>query len=31
MTITVVKKAETKTKPMAACPWLIDQPPVAPR
>lgn len=29
MKITVVKKSSGKVKTMAACPWLIDEPPVA--
>lgn len=30
MKITIIKKSDnTKVKTMAACPWLIDQPPVA--
>jgi hypothetical protein len=29
MKITVVKKSSDKIKTMAACPWIIDEPPVA--
>jgi hypothetical protein len=29
MKITVVKKSNGKVKTMAACPWIIDEPPVA--
>ena len=29
MKITVIKKTSGKVKTMAACPWLIDEPPVA--
>ena len=29
MKITIVKKSNGKVKTMAACPWLIDEPPVA--
>ena len=29
MKITIVKKADTKIKTMAQCPWIIDEPPVA--
>ena len=29
MKITVIKKSNGKVKTMAACPWLIDEPPVA--
>jgi hypothetical protein len=29
MKITVVKKSNGKVKTMAACPWVIDEPPVA--
>jgi hypothetical protein len=31
MKITVIKKSSGKVKTMAACPWLIDEPPVAPK
>lgn len=27
MKITVIKKTSGKVKTMAACPWLIDEPP----
>jgi hypothetical protein len=26
---TVIKKSNDKVKTMAACPWIIDEPPVA--
>ena len=29
MKITVIKKSNGKVQTMAACPWLIDEPPVA--
>jgi hypothetical protein len=29
MKITVIKKSSGKIKTMAACPWIIDEPPVA--
>ena len=29
MKITVVKKSSSKVKTMNACPWLVDEPPVA--
>jgi hypothetical protein len=29
MKITVIKKTNGKVKTMSACPWLIDEPPVA--
>jgi hypothetical protein len=29
MKITVIKKSGGKVKTMAACPWLIDEPPTA--
>ena len=29
MKITVVKKSNGKVKTMAACPWILDEPPVA--
>jgi hypothetical protein len=29
MKITVIKKSDGKVKTMAACPWIIDEPPVA--
>jgi hypothetical protein len=29
MKITVIKKSDGKIKTMAACPWIIDEPPVA--
>ena len=29
MKITVIKKSNGKITTMAACPWLIDEPPVA--
>ena len=28
MKITVIKKSNGKVKTMAACPWILDQPPV---
>ena len=28
MKITVIKKSNDKIKTMAACPWLVDAPPV---
>ena len=31
MKVTVVKKSTTKIKTMAACPWLVENPPEAPR
>jgi hypothetical protein len=29
MKITVIKKTNGKVKTMAACPWILDEPPVA--
>jgi hypothetical protein len=29
MKITVIKKSNGKVNMMAACPWIIDEPPVA--
>lgn len=29
MKITVIKKTNGKVKTIAACPWLLDEPPVA--
>jgi hypothetical protein len=29
MKITVIKKSNGKVKTMAACPWIMDEPPVA--
>jgi hypothetical protein len=29
MKITVVKKSSNKVKTLSACPWLLDEPPVA--
>ena len=29
MKVTVIKKSDGKVKTMAACPWIIDEPPVA--
>jgi hypothetical protein len=29
MKITVVKKSNGKVKTMAACPWILDEPPVS--
>jgi hypothetical protein len=29
MKITVIKKSDGKVKTMYACPWMIDEPPVA--
>jgi hypothetical protein len=29
MKITVIKKTNGKVKTMSACPWLLDEPPVA--
>lgn len=29
MKITVINKSNGKVKTMAACPWLLDEPPVA--
>ena len=29
MKITVIKKTSGKVKTMAACPWILDEPPVA--
>jgi hypothetical protein len=29
MKITVVKKSNGKVKTMSACPWILDEPPVA--
>jgi hypothetical protein len=29
MKITVIKKTNGKVQTIAACPWLIDEPPVA--
>jgi hypothetical protein len=29
MKITVIKKSNGKIKTMAACPWILDEPPVA--
>jgi hypothetical protein len=29
MKITVIKKSDGRIKTMAACPWIIDEPPVA--
>ena len=29
MKITVIKKSNGKVKTMAACPWILDQPPLA--
>jgi hypothetical protein len=29
MRITVIKKGNGKVKTMAACPWVLDEPPVA--
>jgi hypothetical protein len=29
MKITVIKKSNGKVKTIAACPWLIDEPPVS--
>ena len=29
MKITVIKKSNGKIKTFAACPWLLDEPPVA--
>jgi hypothetical protein len=29
MKITVIKKSSGKVKTMCACPWMIDEPPVA--
>jgi hypothetical protein len=31
MKITVIKKSNGKVQTMAACPWLIDEPPVSPK
>ena len=31
MKITVIKKSNGKVKTMSACPWMLDEPPVAPR
>jgi hypothetical protein len=30
MKITVIKKSDSKVKTMSTCPWIIDEPPVAP-
>jgi hypothetical protein len=29
MKITVIKKSNGKVKTMAACPWVLDEPPVS--
>lgn len=29
MKITVIKKSSGKVKTIAACPWILDEPPVA--
>ena len=29
MKITVIKKSNGKVKTMAACPWILDEPPVS--
>jgi hypothetical protein len=29
MKITVIKKTNGKVKTMAACPWVLDEPPVS--
>ena len=29
MKITVVKKSSTRIKILSACPWMLDEPPVA--
>ena len=29
MKVTVIKKSNGKIKTLAACPWLLDEPPVA--
>jgi hypothetical protein len=29
MKITVIKKSNGKVKTMAACPWILDEPPAA--
>ena len=29
MKITIIKKTNGKIKTMAACPWILDEPPVA--
>ena len=29
MKITVIKKSNGKVKTMSACPWIMDEPPVA--
>jgi hypothetical protein len=29
MKITVIKKSNGKVQTMAACPWILDEPPVA--
>ena len=31
MKVTVIKKSNGKVKAMAACPWFIEEPPVAPK
>ena len=30
MKITVIKQSNGKVKTMAVCPWVLDEPPVAP-
>ena len=31
MKITIIKKSDSKVKTMAACPWIIDEPSIAPK
>jgi hypothetical protein len=31
MKITVIKKSNGKVQTMSACPWILDEPPVAPK
>ncbi len=31
MKITVIKKSDSKVKTMHICPWMVDEPPVAPK
>jgi len=31
MKITVIKKSNGKVQTMSACPWILDEPPAAPK